>query len=65
MKFMIYDLRFANRLPCAERGAEAAAVQTLARHLAACKLREAFGLRRVYRRLVPSSTTKGRNEDAL
>jgi len=58
MIFMIYEWRFASRLPCAESGAEAAAVQTLARHLIACKLREAFGLRRVYRRLVPASTTK-------
>ncbi len=65
MKFTTYDLRFMSRLPCVECRAEATAFRTLTRLPGILEIREAFGMRPVYRRHVPGSTTKQQNEDAL
>jgi hypothetical protein len=63
MKFTIYDLpafaalrrgrRFTSRSPCIESGAEATALQTLTRLPGILEIREASGVRPVYRRFVP------------
>ena len=58
MKFTIYDLRYTSRAPCVESGAEATALQTLTRLPGILEIREASGVRPVYRRFVSGSTTK-------